>query len=463
MGASDSKQNEMEHLLVFSESEKHQLKKLFHHIVGTQNVLTEPVVQKHNPVWLDHYIASQMFHIICNCCANMGHIRDMKVKGIQFGQFLAGCLKGTYTEKTDIITLFSGVKEGQVKLYKLYQTVRAIIKSYCSLSAADKANKCWNVSCSEDDIVRLSLSLLGLNESEITEKDEREKCFEEAEIWLSKCPMLLKMYDRVFLELFPVIPKDFCRPILQSFLPVVSNIDWSKKATVLDQLSVSFINYHLPGQYQSIWRLLYSNTIHGDSFSQLVHLITEKGPTVIIVQGKDGHMFGGFASVSWVLKPSFYGSSECFLFTLKPHYAIYNATSYNDHFMYLNQGQETLPNGLGMGGQLDYYGMWIDQSFNKGHSKAVPKCTTFGSPQLSASPEFTVVNIEVWGIGPEKTRRDSEEVGDHISILDKDATAKAILELAGKTRHSEGVRDMTEDEEMSEEMKQKMNVIPKMF
>ena len=51
-----------------------------------------------------------------------------------------------------------------------------------------------------------------------------------------------------------------------------------------------------------------------------------------------------------------------------------------------------------------------------------------------------------------------------VSILDRDAGAKAILELAGKKQHSEGIRDLEEDEApMSEEMKKKMNVIPKMM
>lgn len=63
----------------------------------------------------------------------------------------------------------------------------------------------------------------------------------------------------------------------------------------------------------------------------------------------------------------------------------------------------------GMGGQLEYFGLWIDSSFNHGHSKAVPKCTTYGSPQLSGKPEFVVDLMEVWAVGPEKKRRDSEE------------------------------------------------------
>jgi hypothetical protein len=51
-----------------------------------------------------------------------------------------------------------------------------------------------------------------------------------------------------------------------------------------------------------------------------------------------------------------------------------------------------------------------------------------------------------------------------VSILDKDSGAKALLELAGKKQHSEGIRDLEEDEApLTEEMKKKMNVIPKMM
>mgnify|MGYP003689958857 CR=1 FL=1 len=67
----------------------------------------------------------------------------------------------------------------------------------------------------------------------------------------------------------------------------------------------------------------------------------------------------------------------------------------------------------GMGGQMDYFGLWIDSNFNHGHSKAKPKCTTYGSPQLSAEPEFEVDVIEVWALGPEKREEgDSDEEGE---------------------------------------------------
>lgn len=51
-----------------------------------------------------------------------------------------------------------------------------------------------------------------------------------------------------------------------------------------------------------------------------------------------------------------------------------------------------------MGGQLHYFGLWVDENFDTGHSKAIPKCTTYNSPQLAGQTEFQVEAIEVWSI-----------------------------------------------------------------
>jgi hypothetical protein len=47
---------------------------------------------------------------------------------------------------------------------------------------------------------------------------------------------------------------------------------------------------------------------------------------------------------------------------------------------YFNIKQKTMPNGLGMGGQLEYFGFWIDSEF--GLVRTAPSCTTFYSPQV---------------------------------------------------------------------------------
>ena len=53
-----------------------------------------------------------------------------------------------------------------------------------------------------------------------------------------------------------------------------------------------------------------------------------------------------------------------------------------------------------MGGQFDYFGLWINQEFGEGHSRARPKCTTYDSPQLSSKEDFTIETVEVWAVGP---------------------------------------------------------------
>ena len=61
-----------------------------------------------------------------------------------------------------------------------------------------------------------------------------------------------------------------------------------------------------------------------------------------------------------------------------------------------------------MGGQVDYFGLWLSSDFGHGHSKAKPKCSTYGSPMLSSSEEFEVELVEVWGVGPPITPKDKD-------------------------------------------------------
>ena len=53
----------------------------------------------------------------------------------------------------------------------------------------------------------------------------------------------------------------------------------------------------------------------------------------------------------------------------------------------------------GMGGQLNYFGLWLENDFGSGHSRGQPSCTTYGSPQLSGDELFKFDKLEVWGVG----------------------------------------------------------------
>ena len=90
-------------------------------------------------------------------------------------------------------------------------------------------------------------------------------------------------------------------------IPCKFEADFDKIDPLLDLPSIVLINHHLPTAQQHQWRLLFSTQIHGESFSSFIHQITNQGPVVIIVKDTNGHIFGGFASMSWTIKSHFVG------------------------------------------------------------------------------------------------------------------------------------------------------------
>lgn len=142
--------------------------------------------------------------------------------------------------------------------------------------------------------------------------------------------------------------------------------------------------------------LLFSSKRDGTSWQVFVNKIIGQGATLITVKDNKGNKFGGYADESWQYgNTDWYGDSKNFLFKLNETYGAWDgSSSSNQHFQYLCWGKKSLPNGLGMGGQFDYAGLWIDSDFIHGHSRAGPLCTTYSSPQLSSSDTFKVDEVE---------------------------------------------------------------------
>ncbi len=101
-----------------------------------------------------------------------------------------------------------------------------------------------------------------------------------------------------------------------------------------------------------------------------------------------------------------------------------------------------------MGGQLNYFGFFISDNYDTGHCKGHPLSTTFSNPSLSKKQDFTVAEMEVWRVGPIPRSDSDDEDSDNEhakSILDGNREEKALLELAGITMKSEGVREPFEE------------------
>ena len=122
---------------------------------------------------------------------------------------------------------------------------------------------------------------------------------------------------------------------------------------------------------------------------------------------------------------------------------MYSPTGINSNHVYFNQGSKSFPNGLGMGGQIDYFAFFVDCDLERGVSRGCPS-TTFGNmpvhlsqlkEQLQAGSgggdEFKVEGIEVWCL----LERDQESIEFKRSVREN-GEAKAILEMAGIEMHS---------------------------
>ncbi|XP_048762250.1 MTOR-associated protein MEAK7-like [Ostrea edulis] len=414
---------------------------------------------------LSKELSTNLYHYISGIQTPSSHHKHKHgVTLKQFQEFAEHALTGSFEEKA---TIFCGMKNSReisgADVSNVITSLLDVYKHYVTQSPRWRGIHTMKTGGNQQFLSYLTKGLTG--------SDENEKLsISDIETWMSKSPHLMNVLDTVFSVLFQFDSTNEIMENISAMVPIPAFIGHRDQAvqSVLDHDSVLYLNYNLPTMHQSHWRFLFSNTVYGDSFSQLLAHITNQGPTLLVIRDKKGHLFGGMAVDSWECRAKFYGSASCFLFTLRPHYGIYTPTMYNENFMYLNQGQETLLNGLGMGGQMNYFGLWIDSNFNHGHSKAKPKCTTYGSPQLSAEPEFEVDIVEVWALGPEKKKEeDSDEEGERTvtkkSILQSDPESKAMLELLGKTQASEGFREHDDDDDQSEEMKRKMNTIPKLL
>ncbi|KYQ91366.1 hypothetical protein DLAC_08320 [Tieghemostelium lacteum] len=176
--------------------------------------------------------------------------------------------------------------------------------------------------------------------------------------------------------------------ILQDFTPNI--IDGP--STLVPMEDIKKLIQYLPCLYQlNDWVLLYKTEKHGISMNTLYSRTKEKGPCIIVIRDTDNNIFGGFISESLKCSSTktYYGSGECFLFRLKPHFDVYLWSKENSCFV------QTTENYLSMGGgENGKYGLWIDQDFHQGCSSP---CHTFDSPCLSTKEDFIVLEIEVWG------------------------------------------------------------------
>ena len=97
-----------------------------------------------------------------------------------------------------------------------------------------------------------------------------------------------------------------------TLLPLCREDSWGKAASLLDLPLLLFLAPLLPAGHSTPWRLLFSTHLHGESFTRMMSCIKGHGPTVLLLRDTKGHVFGGFASHSWEIRPQFQGEYKHF-------------------------------------------------------------------------------------------------------------------------------------------------------
>lgn len=208
------------------------------------------------------------------------------------------------------------------------------------------------------------------------------------------------------------------------------------ESSLLTIIDVYLINQSIPTELrskQNSWDLAFSTKLHGKSWTLFQSKIQQVGSTIIIIREKSGKIFGGYASSSWTPKPKFYGTSDCFLYTQEP-LKIYHSSNINSNYQYFNFGTKTLTNGLCFGGQVDYFALFIDESFEFGSCKG-DLSSTFNNPLLSTCERFVIDFVEVWIV-----QGVIKNIVKEKSVLDDEITSN-FLEMAGKKLYSKDLRE----------------------
>ncbi|KAK3037877.1 hypothetical protein RJ639_031237 [Escallonia herrerae] len=167
----------------------------------------------------------------------------------------------------------------------------------------------------------------------------------------------------------------------------------------------------------------------GGGSGVLCAMPNDEGPTVLILKDKEGYIYGGYASQPWQRHADFYGDMKFFLFQLYPQAAIFRPTGANSNLQWcaVNFSSESIPNGIGFGGRINHFGMFLSANFDQGHTFS---CTTFGSPCMSKANQIYPEVIECWGIVPKGPQRERQN-GVKGTVLERFKEDRNMLNMVG--------------------------------
>nr|XP_055162220.1 MTOR-associated protein MEAK7 isoform X2 [Nyctereutes procyonoides] len=230
----------------------------------------------------------------------------------QFTMSMSHLLKGNSEEKSLMILKMISATEGPVKAREIQKFTEDLVGSVVHVLSYRQELRGWTPKTGLGPPPRVQVlaaqlfSEMDLRGGEKLPGPQQLDCecdLAMVEAWVFRVPHVATFLSVVIHRGFLLrLPLD-----LATLVPE-RHVDQERVfESVLDILSVIYINSHLPREQRHRWRLLFSSKLHGHSFTQLCGHITQQGPCIVLVEDHDGHVFGGFASCSWEVKPQFQG------------------------------------------------------------------------------------------------------------------------------------------------------------
>ncbi|KAH8504788.1 hypothetical protein Peur_045732 [Populus x canadensis] len=331
--------------------------------------------------------------------------------------------KGTRDDIEEFIyQLLNVTGDGVVGRCDIESVLAAILRSIFSLEASNPGLN------SHREIINVFLNAAKF--SKVVEgAAEKSMSFEDFRSWCALLPSVRKFLGSL------LIPPDAGR--LGSQVPQLVHGDNINPDLILLREEYAWhIGGALPHHELVEWKLLYHSAINGMSFNTFLGSTSNgEGPTILIIKDKDGYIYGGYASQPWERHGDFYGDLKSFLFQLYPKASIFKPTGANNNVQWCaaNFSSESIPNGIGFGGRVNHFGLFLSASFDVGQTFT---CTTFGSPCLSKTNRIFPEVIECWGIvqnGAQEEKLDAAKG----TVLERFKEDRHMLNMVGLANSSE--------------------------
>lgn len=331
--------------------------------------------------------------------------------------------KGTRDDIEEFIyQLLNVTGDGVVGRCDIESVLAAILRSIFSLEASNPGLN------SHREIINVFLNAAKF--SKVVEgAAEKSMSFEDFRSWCALLPSIRKFLGSLLL------PPNAGR--LGSQVPhLVHGDNINPDLILLREEYAWHIGGALPHHELVEWKLLYHSAINGMSFNTFLGSTSNgEGPTILIIKDKDGYIYGGYASQPWERHGDFYGDLKSFLFQLYPKASIFKPTGANNNVQWCaaNFSSESIPNGIGFGGRVNHFGLFLSASFDAGQTFT---CTTFGSPCLSKTNRIFPEVIECWGIVQNEAQQEKLDAAKG-TVLERFKEDRHMLNMVGLANSSE--------------------------